>query len=123
MVSKSYACTNVPVLMECVWSAPALGIPASFMVSGAGIGLWASVEAVIEKLPSIYAPSFQTELPVSLLDGFTRAFLLCSLIPPMVVGHPMEAVATSPWSLLVTSLVCYLLSTLRRGTILTQPLD
>ncbi|KAH9934946.1 uncharacterized protein B0H18DRAFT_1082680 [Fomitopsis serialis] len=73
-------------------AAPVLGIPASFMVSGAGMGLWAAVQAI-------------TELPVSLLDGFTRAFLLCSLIPPMVVGHPMEAVAASPWSLLVTSLV------------------
>ncbi|KAH9842957.1 uncharacterized protein C8Q71DRAFT_720352 [Rhodofomes roseus] len=86
-------------------SAPALGIPASFMISGAGMGLWAAVQTIVDKLPAVHAPSFQTELPVSLLDGFTRAFLLCNLIPPMIVGHPTEAVATSPWSLLVTSLV------------------
>jgi len=86
-------------------TAPALGIPSSFMISGAGPAFYAGIHALVDRIPAIYSPTLQTELPISILDGFTRAMLLCSIVPPMITNHPMPAVSTSPWSLLVTSLV------------------
>ncbi|OSX64872.1 hypothetical protein POSPLADRAFT_1133806 [Postia placenta MAD-698-R-SB12] len=86
-------------------TAPALGIPCSFMISGAGPAFYAGIDAIVNRIPAIHAPSLETELPISILDGFTRAMLLCEIVPPMITKHAVPAVANSPWSLLVTSLV------------------
>ncbi|KZT11558.1 uncharacterized protein LAESUDRAFT_671660 [Laetiporus sulphureus 93-53] len=86
-------------------TAPALGIPCSFMISGAGPALYSAIQAVVNWLPSVPQQALQGELPVSVLDGFTRAFLLCDLIPPMIVGHSVQKVSNSPWSLLMASLI------------------
>lgn len=68
--------------------------------------LYASIQAVVEILPAVPSPSLGLELPLSIVDGLTRAFLLCNLIPPTVTAHASPIVANSPWTLLLTSLVC-----------------
>lgn len=75
------------------------------MVSGVGVGLYAAIQAFIEILPVVPAPSFALELPLSIVDGFTRAFLLCNLIPPVVTANASSVIAGSPWTLLLSSLV------------------
>jgi hypothetical protein len=87
-------------------TAPLLGVPPSFLVSGLYPALYALVQAIVDALPAVPTPSIHSELPLALVDGFTRAFLLCSLVPPPVIASPSAALATSPWTLLVTSLVC-----------------
>ncbi|KAF9484952.1 hypothetical protein BDN70DRAFT_910458 [Pholiota conissans] len=84
---------------------PLLGVPPSFMLSGVVPGLYTAIQALVEYLPSVPAPSVETELPLALLDGFTRAYLLCNLIPPAVTTNASQAIASSPWTLLVSSLV------------------
>ncbi|KAJ2913573.1 hypothetical protein MD484_g6841, partial [Candolleomyces efflorescens] len=86
-------------------TAPMLGIPPSFMVSGIVPALYAAVQAIVDALPSVPAPSANTELPLSILDGITRAYLLCNLIPPAVTTNNSSLIASSPWTLLVTSLI------------------
>lgn len=75
------------------------------MLSGVVPLLYVAMQALVEALPTIPTPSLNTELPLSFFDGMTRAYLLCSLIPPVVLTHTMPAVSTSPWTLLLTSLV------------------
>ncbi|KAG5634534.1 hypothetical protein H0H81_001633 [Sphagnurus paluster] len=82
-----------------------LGFAPSFMVSGVVPALYASVQALIDVLPVVPDITAQLELPLSVVDGFTRAYLLCNLIPPTVVTHTSPAIATSPWTLLVASLL------------------
>ena len=76
------------------------------MLSGVVPGLYAAVQAIIEYLPGVPIISSETELPLALLDGFTRAYLLCNLIPPAVTANASPLVSSSPWTLLITSLVC-----------------
>ena len=75
------------------------------MVSGVVPVLYAVVQAIVEYLPSVPALSGETELPLSIVDGFTRAYLLCNLIPPSVTQNQSSIIASSPWTLLMTSLV------------------
>lgn len=75
------------------------------MASGVYPGLYAAVQFVIDYLPTVPELSANLELPLSVVDGFTRAFLLCNLIPPVVTNHTLPVIATSPWALLVSSLV------------------
>jgi hypothetical protein len=86
-------------------TAALLGLTPSFMVSGVGPMLYAAIQALIELLPGVPTPSLGSELPLSLLDAFTRAYLLCNLIPPPVTTHTSLIVATSPWTLLIASLI------------------
>ncbi|KAK7038085.1 hypothetical protein R3P38DRAFT_2696570 [Favolaschia claudopus] len=88
-----------------VMTAPFLCIPPSFMVSGVVPVFYTAVQAIVEMLPSVPQMSIHTELPLSFVDGFTRAMLLCNLIPPAVTANAMPALAASPWTLLVTSFV------------------
>lgn len=92
--------------------APLLGVPPSFMVSGVVPGLYAGIQAIIEYLPGVPNISAETELPLAIFDGFTRAYLLCNLIPPAVTTNSSPLISSSPWTLLVTSLVC-LMKTLK----------
>ena len=68
--------------------------------------LYTAIHAIIEILPTVPAPSLGLELPLSVVDGFTRSFLLCSFVPPTVTANASPIVANSPWTLLLTSLVC-----------------
>ncbi|KAJ6525455.1 hypothetical protein DFH09DRAFT_1095658 [Mycena vulgaris] len=88
-----------------VMTAPLLCIPPSFMVSGVVPLFYALVQATVEMLPAVPQMSIRTELPLSIVDGFTRAILLCNLIPPAVTANASPVIAASPWTLLVTSLV------------------
>jgi hypothetical protein len=78
------------------------------MISGLVPAIYTVMQAVIEFLPAVPAPSIILELPLSVIDGFTRAFLLCNLIPPSVIYHTSPVIATSPWTLLLSSLVSVL---------------
>ncbi|KAJ6531286.1 hypothetical protein B0H19DRAFT_1191073 [Mycena capillaripes] len=88
-----------------VMTAPLLCIPPSFMVSGVIPVFYTVVQAIVEMLPTVPTMSIRTELPLSVVDGFTRAMLLCNLIPPAVTANSSPVIAASPWTLLVTSLV------------------
>lgn len=87
--------------------APWLNQTPSFMVSGTVPLLYTLTQAVVEYLPRYLLPVFnlQSELPLAVFDALTRAFLLCNLIPPMVVASASSAISGSPWTLLITSLV------------------
>jgi hypothetical protein len=84
---------------------PLLGILPSFMFSGVSPGLYIAAQAMVEYIPVLPSMSLSTELPLSIVDGFTRAMLLCSLIPPPVITHASPIIASSPWALLLSSLV------------------
>jgi len=86
-------------------AAPFLGLVPSFMVSGTEVLLYIAIQGLVEVIPVAPPISFELELPFSLLDGFTRAFFLCTLIPPMITNHPSAQVASSSWTLLVTALI------------------
>lgn len=84
---------------------PLLGILPSFMFSGVSPGLYIAAQAIVEYIPVLPSVSLSTELPLSIVDGFTRAMLLCTLIPPPVIAHTSPVIASSPWALLLSSLV------------------
>ncbi|KAI0093737.1 hypothetical protein BDY19DRAFT_270257 [Irpex rosettiformis] len=86
-------------------TSPYLGIPPSFMYSGVVPLLYIGMQALVEKLPTVHSMSLNSELPLTLFDGMSRAYLLCNLIPPAVLGHQNTALSTSPWTLLLTALV------------------
>ena len=67
--------------------------------------LYTAVQALVDYLPAVPAPSAELELPLAIVDGFTRAYLLCNLIPPTVTANTSPLIASSPWTLLITSLV------------------
>ncbi|KAF8831824.1 hypothetical protein HHX47_DHR1001072 [Lentinula edodes] len=84
---------------------PYLMVPPSFMVSGIVPMFYTVIQGIVDMAPSVPEMFFAMELPLSVLDGFSRAFLLCDLIPPMVTQNASSAISASPWTLLVTSLV------------------
>jgi len=84
-------------------AAPLLGVPASFMISGVGPLMYALVYMVVDKLPYLPPMTGPTELPLSFLDGHSRAMLVCTLVPPVVLGSSSSVVSNSPWALLFTS--------------------
>ncbi|KAF7311328.1 hypothetical protein MKEN_01034500 [Mycena kentingensis (nom. inval.)] len=88
-----------------VMTSPLLGVPPSFMVSGVVPVFYGLVQAVVEAFPSVPPMSMQTELPLSFLDAFTRAYLLCNLIPPAVTMNLSPVISSSPWTLLLTSFI------------------
>ncbi|OBZ75443.1 hypothetical protein A0H81_04901 [Grifola frondosa] len=86
-------------------TAPALGIPPSFMLSGVVPALYTGIQAIVDNIPSIPFPSLESEVPLAALDGIARAYLLCNLIPPMVLDHSSPAINSNPWTLILTSLL------------------
>ncbi|KAF8919208.1 hypothetical protein CPB85DRAFT_1549167 [Mucidula mucida] len=93
--ARSAATTLTVVFGGEVMTSPLIGVPPSFMVSGTATILFTAIQALVDVVPSIPAPFFEMELPLSIVDGFTRAFLLCNLIPPVI--------SNSAWALLITS--------------------
>ena len=75
------------------------------MVSGVFPALYVLMQALVETLPTVPEMTLNTELPLSAFDGISRAYLLCNLVTPVVLTHARTDVATSPWTLLLTSLV------------------
>ena len=63
------------------------------------------IQTGIEWIPAVPELSLQLELPLSFLDALSRTLLLVHVIPGMVLSSPYPGVASSPWALLVTSLV------------------
>ncbi|KAG2020920.1 hypothetical protein CC2G_006204 [Coprinopsis cinerea AmutBmut pab1-1] len=102
---KSVATTFLVVYGGEAITGPMLGFTPSFMLSGAVPALYATVQAIVDNLPAVPAPSADLELPLSVLDGITRAYLLCNLIPPTVTANASPSISTSPWTLLITSLL------------------
>jgi hypothetical protein len=72
--------------------------------------MFVGIHALVEVFPSVPALSLRSELPLAILDGFTRALLLCSLVPQVIVSSASPVINSSPWSLLLTSLVGHLIS-------------
>ncbi|KAG6850405.1 hypothetical protein H0H93_013630 [Arthromyces matolae] len=102
---KSISITLTVVCGGEIVVAPFLGLTPSFMITGVVVALFGGIQALIEALPVVPDITAELELPFSVIDGFTRAFLLCNLIPPAVLTHTSSAVSSSPWSLLITSLL------------------
>ncbi|KAJ8093493.1 hypothetical protein PM082_020350 [Marasmius tenuissimus] len=88
-----------------VITSPFLLVPPSFMLSGFIPTLYTVIQGLVDSLPSVPEASLNLELPLALFDGFSRAYLLCNLIPPAVTANENLLLATSPWTLLVTSFV------------------
>ncbi|KAF8745007.1 hypothetical protein AX14_012014 [Amanita brunnescens Koide BX004] len=86
-------------------TAPFLGYPPSFMVSATFPLLYTISQAIVEFIPSVPLPTAANEIPLALVDGISRAYLLCNLIPPPVTGSSSQVLAHSPWTLLLTSLI------------------
>lgn len=84
---------------------PWLGITPSFMISGTVPILYILAQAIVEYMPEVPSMSFETELPLAIVDGFTRSFLLCTLVPPTVTQNASALISTSPWALLLSSLL------------------
>jgi hypothetical protein len=82
-----------------------LGLQPTFLLSGGAPLLYLSASALVDSLPTVPELSLLTELPLSLLDGLTRAMLLCDFVPPMIATHTSPAVSTSPYTLLLTAFV------------------
>jgi hypothetical protein len=94
------------ILIDC--AGPMLGVPPSFMLSGTFPALYTAAQAVVDFLPAVPLPSLELELPLAVLDGFTRAYLLCNLIPPAVTTNASQIISTSPWTLLLSSFVRFI---------------
>lgn len=86
-------------------TAPYLQYTPSFMVHGGVPMLYVLMQGWVEFMQNVPEMSMSSELPLALLDGLTRAYLLCNLIPPAVVDHASPTISQSPWTLLLTSLV------------------
>ncbi|KAG8957002.1 hypothetical protein FRC00_004601, partial [Tulasnella sp. 408] len=85
--------------------------PPSFFTSGTGPTLLTLAHYVISVImtyaPGILPqePSLKWELPLSILDAFTRSMLLCSIGPPTILGHRSVTISDSPAALLWTSTI------------------
>ncbi|KAK7037466.1 hypothetical protein VNI00_010958 [Paramarasmius palmivorus] len=84
---------------------PLLLVPPSFVVSGTVPMFYTVIQGIVDILPSVPEVTMNMELPLSLFDGFSRSYLLCNLIPPVVTSSSVSEVSASPWALLVASLV------------------
>ncbi|KAJ7074070.1 hypothetical protein C8F01DRAFT_1099122 [Mycena amicta] len=102
---RDWATTLTVVYGGEVMTGPLLGVPPSFMLSGVVPAFFGCIQAIVEMLPSVPPMSLQTELPLSFVDGFSRAYLLCNLIPPVVTNNVSPVIARSPWTLLLTSFI------------------
>jgi len=63
------------------------------------------IQAIVDFMPAVPTPAASSELPLALIDGVTRAYLLCNFIPSVVTNNTSLLLAHSPWALLLTSLI------------------
>ncbi|KAF5373084.1 hypothetical protein D9758_001498 [Tetrapyrgos nigripes] len=103
--SRSLLTTLTVVFGGEAMTGPFLLVPPSFMVNGVATTLYTVIQAIVDGLPSVPEFSFEMEFPLSFFDGFSRAYLLCNLIPPAVTANSSVVLANSPWTLLVTSFI------------------
>jgi len=75
----------------------------SFLLSPTYPLLFLFGEVLVSLCPPPPAPSLSTELPLSVLDAFTRVGLLTALAFPPIIAHPVREVAQSPLALLIAS--------------------
>ncbi len=75
------------------------------MLSGVFPGLFLLVQTIVEHLPAVPMPGPGIELALAVIDGITRADLLCNFIPATITTKASPTLSSSPWTLLVTSLV------------------
>jgi hypothetical protein len=80
-----------------------LGRTPSFLLSPTYPLLFLLGEVAVYFCPSPPAPSLSTELPLSIVDAFTRVGLLTALAFPPVLGHSVSEVARSPLALIIAS--------------------
>ncbi|KAI0279825.1 hypothetical protein BGY98DRAFT_1095902 [Russula aff. rugulosa BPL654] len=85
--------------------APWLGLQPSFLLTSTVTLVYLGTGALVDSLPAVPELSLFTELPLSLLDGLTRALLLCDFVPPMITTHTSRAVSTSPYTMLLTAFI------------------
>lgn len=93
------------VLTCSVEQAPWLGIQPSFMLGGAIPATFIATHYLVEALPAVPMPGLYNELLCAVVDAFTRALLLCNVVPTVVTKHASPLISTSPWTLLITALV------------------
>jgi hypothetical protein len=86
-----------------VISGAMLQFPPSFLVYPHIPALFIVSHFAVNMLPEPPLPGLATELPLAVLDAFTRSTLLCNLAPQIVLNHNMPVVASSPVTLLVVS--------------------
>jgi hypothetical protein len=110
MISSYFCNTSLSRHHIAFSSGPLMGVTPSFVQSGVFPGLYIAVQAIVDYLPYVPPPILEIELPLAVVDAFTRAMLLCTIIPPTVITNPSTAIATSPWTLLLTSIVRLLAS-------------
>ncbi|KIM28848.1 hypothetical protein M408DRAFT_329280 [Serendipita vermifera MAFF 305830] len=84
---------------------PWLQFTPSFLTNHRYPLLFAVAQVFISNLPAVPAMSFQTELPLSFFDGLTRVLLLTAGCPGFILKHASPAISSSPWALMVTSLI------------------
>jgi hypothetical protein len=87
------------------FTAPWLGLQPSFLLTSTVTLVYLGTGALVDSLPAVPELSLFTELPLSLLDGLTRALLLCDFVPPMITTHTSRAVSTSPYTMLLSAFV------------------
>jgi hypothetical protein len=56
-------------------------------------------------MPTVPRMSLQTEIPLSILDGLSRGYLVCRLLPTGVLTHSNPTINSSPWALMMVSLL------------------
>jgi len=86
-----------------------LGQPPSFFTSPVGpillsLGHYA-IFAILNFAPGLLPliPSLKWELPLSFVDGFTRAVLLCSIGPSVIYGHHASSINDSATALVLSN--------------------
>lgn len=91
------------------------------MISGVGPLLYIAIQAFVDTFPSLPPMVLNSEFPLSFLDAHTRAVLVCTLVPPVVLRSPSPAVSSSPWALLLSSFVRALVHPTCRASLTLSP--
>ncbi|KAI0261066.1 hypothetical protein BC834DRAFT_845814 [Gloeopeniophorella convolvens] len=102
---RDFAATLVMVFGGEAVVAPWLGLRPSFFVSSTYPSLFLGAHVLVDLLPAVPEQTLLTELPLTLVHALFRMLLLCNVIPRIVTTHASPAIATSPYTLLLTALV------------------
>lgn len=97
--------------MALVATASFVSEPPSFFTSFTGLTMFTLGHVIVEQgfkfVPSLLPiqQSLKWELPLAFLDAMTRSALLCSITPPLILGHKLATIRDSPQALLLCGLV------------------